>query len=171
MRRLETRELGLVGQVEDQKNRLQRKGPGPCPSPVSSLSYFLAHRMQVLVPSSEADPLADEKHASVSQGNVDELGIPFIETSSVPAWNAHWVGVGPEPSSTGVLGFAGWRKGSLPCPEPFWRLETVHSPRARSGPRVPRSCPRTLHLSNRAPNSTGAWRVDHMKEGERPLIF
>lgn len=60
-----------------------------------------------------------------------------------------------------------------PCPAQSHSggLETVHSPRAGSGPRVPRSCPRTLRLSNQAPNSIGAWCVDHMKEGERPLIF
>lgn len=38
---------------------------------------------------------------------MDELGIPFTETSSVPAWNIQWE-LGPEPSSTDVLVFAGW---------------------------------------------------------------
>ena len=45
-----------------------------CPSAVSSLS-FLAPQLGVLVPSSEAHPLAVQEDGLSSVGQLDELGI------------------------------------------------------------------------------------------------
>lgn len=61
--------------------------------------------------------------------------------------------------------------GSLPCPDPFWRVRDCTLTQSWERAQGAKILPKDLCLSNRAPNSTGTWHVDHMKDGERPLIL